>query len=284
MRANRGRNQGMRRVVLVFAALSLAAPVALAADTDRVALAPRLASTITTIPQYERAGFDGDSGSWRGPMCVPRARLDLAAPLSLSWGMGVYRAPSAVAAGEQARTFDWKVVEATTIRLPHVVGARSVGTIPAAFVLTEAGGDTGYHEASIVFQLVGTRFAAARAWSRGNSQSCIVEGGGPVAAWHRRVARESLTTIRVEGNLPPARITARRVRRTARGSVTDVNGHPLVAARVALERRSGSRWRVVSRGATSATGAYSLRLRAAGLYRVAASSGGATVRSRLLRG
>jgi hypothetical protein len=275
----------MRRFVLVLAALVLAAPVALAADTDRVLLATRgLHAAITTLPQYTRTGFDGDSGNWRGPDCVPRGRLDLAAPLSLSWGLGVQPATSPLDAARQARTFDWKVIETTTVPLPHVVGSRTLGTIPATLVLTDSEGDTGYHEAGLGFALARGRFVGARAWSGGNAFACIVDGPRiPVAQWHRRVARESLAGIRVEGNLPPARVTVRRSGRRARGSVADVNGHPLVAAPVALERRRGARWRVVSRGKTSASGAYSLRLRAAGLHRVAASSGGATARSRTFR-
>jgi hypothetical protein len=274
----------VRRLVLVLAALSFAVPVALAADTDRVLLAPGLHGTITTVPQYTRTDFDGDSGSWRGPNCVPRGRFDLAAPLGLTWGMGVYGARSAVDAGEQARTFEWKVVETSSVRVPHVVGGRSLGTIPAALVVTDSEGVTGYHEASLAFHLIGNRFVAASAWSRGNAFACIVEGDGPVAEWHRRIAREALTGIRIEGNLPPARVTVRRSGRRARGAVSDVNGHPLVAAPVVLERRRGARWRVVSRAKTAANGAYSLRLRAAGLYRVATSSGGATARSRTFRG
>lgn len=275
----------MRWSVLVLAALVLAVPVALAADTDRVLLATRgLHATITTLPQYTRTGFDGDSGSWRGPNCVPRARQDLAGPLSLSWGIGVVPATSPLDAAKQARTFDWKVIETTTVRLPHVVGGRTLGTIPATLVLTDAESVTGYHEAGLGFALARARFVGARAWSGGNAFACIVDGSGsPVAEWHRRVARESLADIRVEGNLPPARVTVRRSGRKALGSVTDVNLHPFVAAPVALERRRGPRWRVVSRGKTSANGAYSLRLRAAGLYRVAASSGGATARSRAFR-
>jgi Carboxypeptidase regulatory-like domain len=273
----------MRRLVLLLAALSLAVPVALGADTDRVVLAPGLQAAITTPPSYTRTAFDGDSGSWRGPTCVPRGRLDLAGPLSLTWGIGVYRAASAVEAGQQARTFDWRVVEAGTVRLPHVVGARTVGTIPAALVLTSSGAPPGYHEASVAFHLIGVRFFAARAWSRGNDQPCVVDGDGAAEEWHRRVARQALEGIRVEGNLPPARVTARRSGRTVRGSVTDVNGHPLVAAAVVLERKTGSRWRVASRGKTSPRGAFALRLRAPGLQRVRASAAGTTARSRTLR-
>jgi hypothetical protein len=274
----------MRRFVIVLAALALAAPIAFAADTDRVMLAPGLSATITTLPQYTRTDFDGDSGGWRGPTCVPRGRLDLAGPLSLTWALGVYRSTSAADAGERARTFDWKAIETTAVRLPHVVGGRTIGTIPAALVVTDSESPTGYHEASVTFRLVGNRFAATTVWSRGNSLACVVEGDGEVESWHRRTARNALTGIRVEGNLPPTRVTARRAGRRVLGSVTDVNGHPLVAAPVALERRVGSRWRAVSRRKTSASGAYSLPLRAAGLYRVATRSGGVTTHSRAFRG
>jgi hypothetical protein len=198
--------------------------------------------------------------------------------------MGVYRATSAVDAAAQVRTFEWKVIETSSVPLPHVAGGRSLGTIAATLVLTDSGGDTGYHESGLAFPIARGRFVAARAWSGGNAFACVVDGDGPVAQWHRRVARESVAGIRVEGNLPPARVSARRSGRFVRGAVSDLYRHPLVGASVVLERRSGQRWRVVSRGKTSRTGAYSLRLRAAGLYRVATSSGGATVRSRTVRG
>jgi hypothetical protein len=273
----------MLRTAIVVAALSLAVPAALAADTDRAVLTPGLAATITTVPQYTRTAFDGDSGSWQGPNCVPRGRLDLARPLSLTWAVGVYRAGSAVAAGELARTFDWKVVQATTVRLPHVVGGRTIGTIPAVLVVTGSPSGTGYHEASVAFRLVGVRFAAAKTWSHGNAHPCLVDGGGPVDEWHRRVARQALEGIHIEGNLPPVRVTARRSGRIVRGAVTDVNGHPLVGVTVALERRTSTRWKTVRRAKTSASGAYAVRVSAAGLHRVATSSGGTTARSRTLR-
>ena len=275
----------MRRFVLVLAALTFAAPVALAADTDRVTLGPGLQATITTLPQYTRSGFDGDSGAWRGPNCVPRGRLDLAAPLSLTWGIGVYRATSAVDAAKQARTFEWKVISTSTAPLPHVVGGRTVGTIPATLVLTDSDSETGYHEAGLAFPIARGRFVGAAAWSRGNTFACIVDGSGtPVEQWHRRIARESLAGIQVAGNLPPARVSARRSGRSVRGTAADMYRHPLVAAAVVLERRSGTRWLVVSRARTSVTGAYVLRLRGRGPFRVTASAAGATARSRSLSG
>lgn len=260
-------------------------PAAVAADTDRVLLGPGLHATITTPPFYARTGFDGDSGSWRGPSCIPRGRLDLAAPLSLTWGIGIYRATSAADASKQARTFDWKVISTSTAPLPHVVGGRTVGTIPATVVLTDSESPTGYHEAGLGFAIAPGRFVGAGAWSRGNASGCIVDGAGtPVEQWHRRIARESLAGIQVVGNLPPARVSARRSGRLVRGSALDIHRHPLAAAAVALQRGSGSRWRVVSRARTSATGAYVLRLRGSGTFRVTASAAGATARSASFRG
>ncbi len=273
------------RFALICAALALWVPVALASDTDRVLLGPGLQATITTPPFYTRTGFDGDSGSWRGPNCIPRGRLDLAAPLSLTWGIGMYRATSATDASKQARTFDWNVISTTTEPLPHVVGGRTVGTIAATLVLTDSESDTGYHEAGLAFAIGPGRFAGAAAWSRGNAFACVVEGSGtPVAQWHRRIARESLAGIQIAGNLPPARVSARRSGRTVRGTAVDMYRHPLVAAAVALQRRSGSGWRVVSRARTSVTGAYVLSLRGSGRFRVTASAAGATARSASLRG
>lgn len=273
------------RFALLSAALALGVPAAQAADTDRVLLDPGLHATITTPPFYTRTGFDGDSGSWRGPNCIPRGRLDLAAPLSLTWGIGIYRATSAADASKQARTFEWKVISTSTAPVPHVVGGRTVGTIPATLVLTDSESETGYHEAGLGFAIARGRFVGAAAWSRGNAFACIVEGAGtPVDQWHRRIARESLTGIQVAGNLPPARVSARRSGQSVRGTAVDMHRHPLVAAAVALQRRSGSRWRVVSRARTSATGVYVLRLRGRGTFRVTVSAAGATARSASLRG
>lgn len=273
----------MRRGVPVLAALLLTVPAAQAADTDRVAVAPGLGATITTVDQYARASFDGDSGTWQGPSCRSRARPELAWTLALSWALNVYRSASAAEAGNRARTFDWGVVVETRVPLAHVVAGRPVGSIPATLVVTDSQGAAGYHEASVAFRLDGRRFVAARAWSHGNAAACLVDGDGHVSEWHRRAARDALQTIRVEGNLPPARVGARRAGRFVRGTAVDVHGHPLAGAAVALERRNGRAWRVVRRGKTTRAGSYGLRAGTAGLYRVAVSAAGLTARSRAVR-
>jgi hypothetical protein len=56
------------------------------------------------------------------------------------------------------------------------------------------------------------------------------------------------------------------------GTVSDCNAHGVAGARVTLERRVGSRWARAGSGVASATGAYSVAVRAAGRYR--ASVGG----------
>jgi hypothetical protein len=273
----------MRRAVLLLAALSLAVPAAFAADTDRVVVAPGLGATITTVDQYARASFDGDSGTWQGPSCRSRARPELVWTLALSWALNVYRSASAAEAGNRARTFDWDVAVETSVPVPHVVAGRPLGSIPARLVVTDSHGLGGYHEASLAFRLDGRRFVAARAWSHGNVAACLVDGDGTASEWHGRTARAALETIRVEGNLPPARVGARRVGRFVRGTAVDVHGHPLVGAAVALERRNGRTWRVVRRGKTARAGSYALRVGAAGPYRVAVSAAGLTARSRAVR-
>jgi hypothetical protein len=274
----------VRRFLPLVAALSFAVPGALAADTDRAVLVPGLSAAVTTIPQYTRTRFDRDSGSWRGPNCAPRGRLDLAAPLVLSWSVGVYRAASAEEAGVEARAFEWKVVAAASLRLPHVIRGRTVGTIPAALVVTDSASTPGYHESSVAFRLIGSQFVAAEAWSHGNTFACVVDGAGPAEEWHRRAAREALADLRVEGNFPPSRVTARRSGRRLSGAVTDVNRHPLVGAPVTLERRRGKLWRAVSRTRTTAAGRYVVRLRPGSLYRVTATAGRVTTRSRAVHG
>jgi hypothetical protein len=281
---------------VVVATAFLGAAVAAAAVTDKVAIGGSNTTldfssasfvVVTSPPELDtRTGFDGNSGGWQGPRCetgnVPRSPL-----VTMTWSVGYH---DDVGGPEQAArkglTFDWTTVEQGPIAVRHVVAGRRVGTLPGFFVVTDARSQTGYHESAVGIRIGRGVHAAAAFWSRGNALDCTVQstqGPIPVATWHRTKAREAVGLVEVEGNLPPARVTARSTRVGAAGRVTDSFGHPDAQATVRLERRSGSRWRRVASARTGVNGTYSIASRARGRLRVVAAVGRATATSRPFR-
>jgi hypothetical protein len=85
----------------------------------------------------------------------------------------------------------------------------------------------------------------------------------------------ALNGVRLDGNLPPALVTARvsRAPRALRGKVIDAFRHPLVAATVTLQRRVGSRWRTAATSRTKTNGLYVFQRPARGRYRAVATLG-----------
>jgi hypothetical protein len=228
----------------------IGAAVASAQDVDRVRVggsnttrefSPALFVSVTTLAEFHRTGFDGDSGSWEGPMCDFAPNPGLSGPISLTWGVGFDDdVRSAEQAAREHLTFEWTTIESGPVAVPHLVGGREIGTIPGFYVLTDARSQTGYHESGLGFPLGRGVYASVEFWSRGNALECTVRGV-PVATWHRETARAAVRQVRLEGNLPPARVAARVRGRTITGSVTDGFGHPDAGIAVRLEHRSGTR-------------------------------------------
>ena len=265
--------------------------VALAQEVDRVQVggsnttrgfSTALFVMVTTLPDFRRTGFDGNSGGWEGPVCDFAPNPRLSGPISVSWAVGFVKTPTAEQAGREALTFEWTTIESGPLEVPHFVGGRQVGTLPGFFVLTDSRGQTGYHESGLGIPLGRGVYGSVGFWSRGNALECTVRGM-PVASWHRDTARSALRQVRIEGNLPPARVSARARAGRVSGSVSDSFGHPGAAVTVRLEKRSGRRWRTVRSGRTAGTGTYSLRTRGRGTYRVVATLAGTSARSAAVR-
>lgn len=282
----------LRLIGITTLVVAIGGAVAAAQDVDRVSVggsnttrgfSPALFVTVTTLPDFHRTGFDGNSGGWEGPVCDFASNPGLSGPISLTWGVAFDDdVSSAEAAARENLTFEWTTIESGPVAVPHLVGGREVGTIPGVFVLTDARSQTGYHESGLGFPLGRGVYAAAAFWSRGNALECTVRGI-PVATWHRDTARNAVRQVRLEGNLPPARVTARIAAGRVRGSVTDSVGHPDVGVAVRLEQRTGTRWRTVRSGRTSVGGVYSLRARRPGLHRVVATVAAVSARSAAIR-
>ncbi|MGH2920984.1 MAG: hypothetical protein ACRDKU_02825 [Gaiellaceae bacterium] len=272
------------RLFALALAVLVVVPVALAQEEDRVRLTPPgfSSTTVVTVPvlaEFRRTGFDGDSGSWEGPTCE---RPPFSAPIALTWGVGFSQRRSAQDAATAARTFRWTVVESGAIEVRHLVGSRDVGAIPGTFVVTDSQSPQGWHEAGLGFPIGRGFYAGAGAWSRGNGFACIVRSAqGPVssATWHRQTSGRALQGIRLEGSLPPARVTARGLAQRVAGTVRDSFGHPVAAASVTLQRRVSRAWRRVAASRTTARGSYAIRTRRRGRYRAVATLAGSSARS-----
>jgi hypothetical protein len=285
--------RGLLRLIGVAAILAtLGAAVASAQEVDRVPVggsnttrgfSRALFVTVTTLPEFRRTGFDGNSGGWEGPVCDFAPNPGLSGPISLTWSVGFKdEVSSAEAAARSQLTFEWTTIDSGPVAIRHLVGGREVGTIPGFYVVTDARSQTGYHESALGFSLGRGVYAAVAFWSRGNALECTVQGM-PVASWHRQTARSALQQVRLEGNLPPSRVTARARGRAITGSVADSFGHRSAGVAVRLERRTGTRWSSVRSGRTTSIGSYSLRARGPGLHRVAATFAGVSARSAALR-
>jgi hypothetical protein len=283
--------RGLLRLIAVTTLVAvLGAAVASAQEVDRVQVglpgrnttrgfSPALFLTVTTLADFRRVS----QGHWEGPVCDFAANPALSGPISLTWSVGFDDAARSAEEAARARlTFEWTTVESGPIAVPHLVGGAQVGTIPGFFVLTDARSQVGYHESGLGFPLGRGVYAAVEFWSRGNGLECTVQGM-PVASWHRQTARSALQQVRLEGNLPPARVSARARAGRVTGSVTDSFGHPDVSVAVSLEKRVGGRWRTARTGRTAAGGAYSLRTQGRGSYRTVATLAGVSARSAALR-
>lgn len=276
--------------LIVVALLSLGAGLAAAGETDRVPVgqpgrnatrgfSTALFVTVTAPLEYQR----DDERRWTGPRCDVPEHPSLSSEVFITRGVGFDNVRrTAAEAARSALTFEWATVAQGPVAVSHVVAGRTVGTLPGHVLLTDSQSEQGWHEGSIAFSLGRGVFATAVFWGRGPPFRCIV-AGTPVSQWQRTAITAALESVHLEGNLPPARVTARVRSGRVVGEVTDSFGHFLAAVGVKLERRDGRAWRVVRGGATDRNARYSLRARGKGTYRVTASLAGTTARSRTVR-
>jgi hypothetical protein len=292
----------VRKALLVCLSAALAAvPLALGQVTDRVQVgvagrnvtrgfSPALFVQVASPPDYAKGCcYDGDSGQWVGPRYQTQTG-NLGGDSSIDWGVAFesrFATAEAAARGKLIHGYPDVASGATTV--PHLVGGRNVGSIPAFMVLTAEGGNSARHEGALAFPLGRRVYAIARfAVFNPSSVSAAPFGdytvkGVLASTWNRDQATTALAGIALEGNLPPARVTARAAGRRVRGAVSDSLGGPLAGVRVTLERRSGARWRSAATGSTTATGTYSLAALRPGSYRVSATLAGSTARSGVVR-
>ena len=214
---------------------SCSLPAATAATTDRVQVGREgqnatagyplgLFTSVTLLPDYRALGrFDGESRNWEGPSYSDGS---LGGKSTLDWQVTFEPAGSAAAAAAKGLTHAWPVAERPRVRIPHRVGRRSVGSIPAVALLTKAPGDNNaQYESVLAFPLCRGLFATAKfsllspvSEYGGDPADPFLIKGVPTKQWNHDRALAALGQVALEGYLPPGRVTARAGGRTVTGA------------------------------------------------------------------
>lgn len=276
-------------MIAAVAVALVCASLASATVTDRFRIAgevegrgypPSLVLAITSPPTYVRdyAGRLGNDGHWKGPRAQATLRPSLGSQATIDWSAGVYRGPATASTFLANRAQSWDVVARGVEAIERRIGGRDVGSIRAAWVLTQGSvmaGEARY-EAGVLIPLCGRTllFNVDALSPSGDSAGgpmgfgdYVIEGMKPTE-WNRLQILETIKALRLDGNLPAARVTAARRGGTIAGTATDCNRQPLAGQRVVLERLSGKKWARATVGKTTATGAFVFRSSGAGTYRV----------------
>ena len=187
----------------------------------------------------------------------------------------------------------WPELARTEVQVPHLVAGRRVGTVPGLSILTRAPGKSAQHEATLAFPLGRGVFAVVRLALlepfqdevNPYGQYLVQSVSGPVlaSAWNAQEAAQTMAAVSLQGNLPPARVTAGTARRRLSGAVKDSFGQPLAGVALTIEQRTGKKFVQTGSARTGAGGKSIARVPAAGRYRVVVSLDGVTVRSKLVR-
>ncbi len=262
------------------------APAQTAPDAERIALSgpqfpPEVALTARPPFEYVRSG----GSTWFGPE-YRAADGRVLGRTTMEWAV-TFDAQTGTSAGAAAAalTRRWAEDQRGQIAVPHVVGARTVGTITGAFLVTAnpARNSAGF-EAAMAFPVIAKpqTFAVFRfLLLRPDRDDQLVQGSVRGSSWNRGQAFQAMGNVRLDGNLAPARVTIKRTRkrRAVSGVVRDSFGHPVVGAAVPLERWIGGSWRPVRAARTSSRGSYTLVAPRLGTYRAVAALSGVAVRS-----
>ena len=289
----------MRRALIVFVVAGAFVGVAYAQAEERVSVGTVLRGVnkaagkgysrtlfivVRSPAEYSRSpGGDADSGEWTGPRYQATANPSLGGNASIDWHVAFEfdTGPDNRAAVQQNLVHDWPVIEGGGTVVPHVIGGRSLGAIGASWLLTRSpfsGADDARYEGALAIQICGGFAVPGFSTLQPSSDDAggsigagryVINGTAPTA-WNRQKVMESMNAVRIEGPLPVARLTARATGRHVTGTARDCHSHPSIGTPVTLQRRTGRGWRRVGSTRVAANGAFSLRARSAGTYRVVA--------------
>jgi hypothetical protein len=260
-------------------------PLADGARAETAGFPPGVFLTLVSPPEYVARS----PGRWVGPAFWPSddpaQRADTAIDWSVTFRDRSVEVSSAAAAVTQR---GWREQERAGLSVPHVVGKTILGTLPGHFVLKHS---DAAHETALAIPLGPAAMAIVKfsLFSPGKNSAApfgtnFVLGSYLASSWNRGQAFVALSGVSLQGNLPPSRLTIRRVRAKSAvsGNVVDEFQHPLVGVRLALERQAGASWRRVGSAKTNGQGAFTLATRGRGYYRATVTYAGVTVRSSTL--
>jgi hypothetical protein len=247
-------------------------------------------SLAMTIPSGFRRDccYDFQTGAWVGPdVRYPSGRTTQS---RVPWEVSFTRTSrSAKSVAQAAGWAKYPQVAAKKRTVRHVLGGRRLGKIKAYSVVDQEAAPFAKTQAALTVDL-GKKVKATILWTFESPESDTDSSGGAVTvngvsarAWNRRAADLALKSVALEGALPINKVKARASGRSLKGKVLDIAGQGVGQAHVILQRKAGGGWRKAAERASSLTGTFSLKAPGSGQYRVLATFGSASARSKALR-
>jgi Carboxypeptidase regulatory-like domain len=246
-------------------------PVSGAGRAETAGFPPGVFLTLVSPAQYVAAA----PGRWIGPEYWASGNTALRGRAVIDWSVSFRdRSVEPDSAAAAATPRGWREQERAGIAVPHVAGRNVVGTLPSYFVLKH---NDAAHETALAVPISATAIAivkfslkAPESSSAEGAGDFVVQGSFGASSWNRGQAFLALAGVKLEGTLPPAKVSIEAVRRklAVRGTVVDAFEHAIVGARIVLERRLGLAWRAVGSARTDAQGTYTVRAGVPGRYRV----------------
>jgi hypothetical protein len=287
-------------VALTAVAVLFAPPLARATSVERVRVAgpgvtaafPKgISLELSSPPTYARKSTAPTRGVWNGPEYWASGDAQHRGATSISWSVDFQaRAGSAKATALSVPQHGWPLEKKDPIAVPHYVGKRAVGTILGYYALMRAPApDDASFEAALAFPVAPRAFAVVRfdltdpsSDSSGEWGHYLVGGLDLPSVWNRGAAFWAMSSVRLIGNLPPARIVLSDSGRTLRGSVSDAFYHAVLGLPVSIQRRVGGSWRPLASTRTNKKGEFAVRAPSRGAYRAVAKAKSKRVLSREL--
>jgi Carboxypeptidase regulatory-like domain len=240
---------------------------------------------IRSPDEYSRVALRGAAGSWVGPPYWLLEDPAVRNTTSIDWEVGFdERAFNTERIALANLSRDWAEDQRADVSVPHVIGGRTVGTIPGFFILQ-------VERRSAPAELVVALPVARRLHAyvrflllRPETDAFHVKGSILASSWNRGQALLAMARLRLQGNLAPSLVSIRPRRKGVLGGfVVDMHKHAVVGIPVVLQQRRGSGWRRLATTRTNRLGGYTFRVKP-GSYRVRATLDGRfSATSRALR-
>ena len=284
----------------VLCAAVFASPAAAQDNLDRIqvgypgTVTRQFATSLSlamTIPSGFRRDccYDFETGAWVGPdVRYPSGRTTQS---RVAWEVSFTRTSrSAKSVAQAAGWGKYPQVAAKKRTVRHVLGGRRPGQ-DQGLLRRRPGGGAVREDAGRADRRPRARRSRPRSSgpSRTPTRTRTPPGGAVTVnglssrAWNRRAAELALKSVALEGALPINKVKARARGRSVKGKVLDIAGQGVGQAHVILQRRAGGGWRKAAEGASSLTGTFSLKAPGSGQYRVVATFGSASARSKAVR-